>query len=88
MLLTKDKIFELHNSDILSSLKTMSYEKLVMTSQFDLTPFSNSRIPDLSQYPFFLHRHKSFQMLETQNQKANVANILSITALVASDFFS
>ena len=52
------------------------------------TPFSSSGIPHLPQYPFFFHKHKSFQLLETQNQLANVANNLSIPALVASNFFS
>ena len=39
MLLNADKISELRSSEILVSLKTPSYEKLAMTSKFDLTQF-------------------------------------------------
>ena len=53
LLLNKDKIFGLLNSEILFSLKIPSYKKLItrfydviLRNSFFLTRLSNSRIPD------------------------------------------
>ena len=72
-----------------------------MTSQFDLTRFHDFIIRKSVILLCFLTREfqislnihsfvrdKNFQLLETKNQVANVANNLSISALVASDILT
>ena len=73
-----------------------------MTSKFDLTRFYEAIICksvfllhfltrefqiSLSFHCFF-HKHKSFELLEIQNQVANINDNLSIPTLVAIDFLS
>ena len=73
-LLRKDKIFQLHNSEILSSLKIPSYRKIsydvtvrlysvLWRHDLFFTPFFNSGIPDLPQFPFFVINIKVFSCL-------------------------